>query len=435
MIHYQSIFSAYTANHVKDVIELAKILSNPLWLKKILPPFSLLKTNQQQDRDTYEKRVVDFINENFNFSGKESLKKIAIDFFIKIYDKVSNFLMICLSLNLSLRDCNGGDIFGNSDVCTYCSTFELFRREPGNRPFVAVGDTFNSEKIENISNKINKDSGLHLGVVPYRRFNEQGTCIYNSSEERAKITQQCEQKKQKLDKMKNNLIQINNNIIKYKQKIHNTSDMDIENKLVKKTNKLVVRYNEGYKQYDKALKQYNHDINFHRLPISVDLIPTNDLSSRVRVQTSYLVFVININHSIKNSPFLQESAKTTLPVEKNTMLDLNHFTQSIGYKSIGNIVLASEDLTPLKVLILTNCKKKIDIIFAATGMAFVSFNAENEGYQSIEFPKRFLNRTTTNFAEKGFVDLRLGCFHIFDPFSTVIGKGGFNDHARLIEQY
>jgi hypothetical protein len=407
-IIHQSTFAAYPADHLKDTIELAKILNNPLWLKKIIPSHSPFEANPQQDRATYGERVADFIDKNFNFSGKESLKKIATNFFMKIHDKINKFLTLYSKIKLKFRDCNGGDIFNNGDVCSYCSTFELFRREPGNAPFTAVGGMFNSEEIYSIMDKI---QGPRVGVVPHRRFNERGACVYNSSEEGAKITQQREQKLRELNNM-------GGNIKEYDKKIHNTSDIATQNKLISERNNLVERHR-------KAVEQYNRDIKSHHLPFSIDLIPTNDLSSRIRVQTAYLVRVTNMNRSVASSPLLQSNAKTQLPVEKSVLPQLAH----CAYLSSTS----HENLTPTKLLQSADCGDKLSIMFEAMGMSFVSFHDVTS--PSSKFSKHFFNETTMNFAEKGSVDLDLGCVHILNPFLPFSGTGGFNDHARLILQY
>jgi hypothetical protein len=392
---HQSPFAAYTADHVRDIIELAKILNNPLWLKSIISPF------EKGDRTTYEEQVIAFINKNFNFSGKEFLKKLTIDYFMGTYEKIAKFLAFYRETKLKLRDCNGGDIFSNGDVCSYCSTFELIRREPGNASLVAAGSIFDAKKFQSI---INKSKGCQMSTAPYRRFNEQGMCVYNSSEERAKLLQQRDQKMQEIDKVKNH-------IKKYDQEIGNTSDIATRNKLIEARNGLVAQHGE-------LCEEFNRNLNSYNVPLSVDLLPTNDLSSRIRVQTAYQVWVANMNRFLADSQLLQPSAKIKLQIEKSVMPRLDH---------IG----ASEPSTAMEILQRARCcGEKLDIMLAAMGVALANFNGEGR-----KNSKLFFNETTTNPLEKGSVYLGLGCVHIFDPFSPIIVTGGFHDHARLGLQY
>ncbi|MDR2806629.1 MAG: hypothetical protein LBB11_00535, partial [Puniceicoccales bacterium] len=129
---------------VKDIIALAKLLCNPKLLEVALSTIAypdIIHNHAPQDRSLYIKAITHLIDTYFKIPpGKEFLKKIATNYFIKIYDRIEHFLEFAKpQVKLKLRDCNGKDIFGNKNVCSYNATLELIRREPTNKNFIATG--------------------------------------------------------------------------------------------------------------------------------------------------------------------------------------------------------------------------------------------------------------------------------------------------------
>jgi hypothetical protein len=187
----------YNNNSLNDIVELAKILSNPLVAKVITLNISgkcyrglrIFTENSQKCRSLYKKAVRNGTKLIFNFSDKEFLRKITVDYFMKIYDKMEHFIAYYPKVKLKLRDCNGGDIFGNRDVCSYNSTLELIRREPANRSFIAAGGMFDSSKISEIMNSSNGNNFKTSLWIPFKYFREDGQCDYNFEEEKNKILQ------------------------------------------------------------------------------------------------------------------------------------------------------------------------------------------------------------------------------------------------------
>jgi hypothetical protein len=89
-----------------------------------------------------------FINETFNFEGKEYLKPISKEYFERLYRKAASvFRYQDQKIRLKLRDCGARDIFGNTDVCSYEAPLELIRRNPDNAEFVSVGGIYDAKKL------------------------------------------------------------------------------------------------------------------------------------------------------------------------------------------------------------------------------------------------------------------------------------------------
>jgi hypothetical protein len=341
------------------------------------------------DQASCREGITAFIDKNFNFSGREFLRRTLTHYFLGILEKNNRFLRLWLKSKLMLNDCNGGDIFGNINVCSYNSTFELFRREPGNKDYVAFGGMFEFKDILNIIKpSITKQSFL----VPFREFAPDGRCIRDSKEEDRKRNQWLEEQMSKIDSMKESVKKID-------QQISESTSREDWNELMKKRNALV-------ESIRKAIEQYNHDIIASLVSIPIDLLPTNDLSSRVRAHSVYLIFAANSNHFVANSTFLQPSAKLKIELERTILPQLD-----LGSKS-----------SPPK--------------FLAIGISLVHFEKKRPDFQPFDFPeKQFFLRTTMFGKDKHSVLLTLYYIRIVSPFSPIIGKAGFNNHARFVQQY
>jgi hypothetical protein len=109
---------------------------------------------------------------------------------MKIYDRVEYFLSVLKSSStrLKLRDCNGGDIYGNNDVCSYCATVELIRGNPGNEDFIAFGGMFDMETISKIINDAPEIKDHRISPSPpYKRFGLDDSKIYDSEKDREQL--------------------------------------------------------------------------------------------------------------------------------------------------------------------------------------------------------------------------------------------------------
>jgi hypothetical protein len=184
------------------------------------------------------------------------------------------------------------------------------------------------------------------------------------------------------------------------------------------------------------------DSNTDQSDALIDLFCTNDLSSRVRVHASYLVWRYNTNAWIQRSPFLQPSAREefSMPADRNVI----HLLGMVKKYSFGDI---NEQNLPFVLL-----KNKYDCdsdgetlnskhrtMFGAYGISYVNFCHESSvGSKYAEkfvLKKQFLLETTFNFEEPAWVDLQLLDAYIVNPFSFFVGVGGFNIHSRLVLQY
>jgi hypothetical protein len=319
---------------------------------------------------------------------------------MKIYDKVEHFLNVVKSssIRLKLRGCNGGDISGNGDVCSYCSTLELIRRNPGNEDFIAFGGMFDMETINKIMEDVPSTNRISLSL-PYRRFGPDGSKIHDSKEDR-----------EKLDREINAFIRSHSQKPSYGQYYA----MQTRGKTFYVTEK----------EYDEFKKI--------RLPMSpVDLFCTNDLSSGTRAQAAYLVWASSVNDWIQRSPIVQPSArkKFLIPIDRKVIVRLAH----TNWLSIIPSVTPIEAIHSNKSCCVT--QKAKNFIFAALGISVIGFERGGVVYTS-RLEKQVLNETTAQSSESSpWVNLSLRCIHIINPFSFGVGMGGFNGHARLILQY
>ncbi|MDR2807210.1 MAG: hypothetical protein LBB11_03580 [Puniceicoccales bacterium] len=349
------------STRVGDIIALAKLLCNPKLLRTAIAGILRADKQQiytsQQDRTLYEKTIINFVNRNFNVTGKEFLKRIATNYFMKTYDKIEHFLRFTEpSIKLKLRDCNGKDIFNNIKVCSYNSALELIRRERANESFIAFGGMFEYSDISRILNLGNPEFTTCTWNCQYTHFNEDGT----------QVSQQVQ-------------------------------------------------------SYAKT----------HESILAI-LTSTNDLSSRIRAHAAYLVFVTNINHWIEIHRF-PSSFKVKVDQEiANTISHLLKIIKPINYQPYQPTTIR---WTPLKLLCYRNCYEKVDLICGAAGMSLTLFMYDSEDKESIK--KSFFNEITTMESNNNdaFKNLGLTCIHIVNPFASIVGQAGFNNHGRLILQY
>ncbi|MDR3317237.1 MAG: hypothetical protein LBS71_00310 [Puniceicoccales bacterium] len=423
-------------NNIIDIIELAKPLTHPGYLKKIIEKIPYY--NQENGKDVYMKAVVEAVEQDFNFTDKEFLKKTVIEYFEKIYEK-GEWLRQYLSpgIRFKLRDCNGRDIYGNGNVCSYNSALELCRRELENETFVAFGGIFDSEKVKELSTRTitnGATTSFSSLSVPYKHFNESGQCIYDSKEEDRR-------ENERIAKRDAELAAINNQITECDQKIEDllnrsslsshTSEKRIQVRIQDRPFSLS---QQEYNTFSNLIEHKNQLVDKYnkivqgkvppRTPTPINFLATNDLSSRIRTQVSYLVWATNINDWIRNNRFLSPSALQLIEITKAIQPRIEHtiyFTEAARNQSINALQLfrgASE------------CSKN-DFIFASLGISFAIFQEKE-----LKSPKKhFFNEMTIRPQETAWIDLALGSFSITTPFSTTIGQAGFNDHARLILQY
>ncbi|MDR1367001.1 MAG: hypothetical protein LBJ13_03810 [Puniceicoccales bacterium] len=396
-----SIFPTGPNGQLNDIMELAKIIDNTKFMDAIFTDVITHPDAKQNSKYSYKNAVMKFIDQNFNFAGKEFLRKLALDYFMKIYDKAAHFLRVLASSSrFKLRDYNGRDIYGNINVCTYCSTFELIRSNPGNKNFIAFGGMFDMSEIDKVLNNACRENGYQFNLYsPYKRHDENGRKVYDTTEEREKWNKK-----------------INDFIESHIQPPSHTCYLRCT-----KDGKAFFLTHEEYEEY----KKFNESAQPKPL---IDLFCTNDLSSRIRVETSYLVWANNMNEWIQRSPFLQSGTKEKflIPIYKTILPRLSH----------GKLTVceALQDYT-LPVFGGMCCvQSKQHVMFVAYGISVVVFN-EPLNRETYWPKKRFLIETTWNFSESAWVDLELICMHVATPFAPCIGNVGFNNHARLIFQY
>lgn len=452
----------YKENHTEDIRELAGVLVNPNLLKQIvlkiqeIHDFSAtlesnkwyIKVDANKERLLYTQNVEKFIDENFDFKDKEFLRKIAVSYFTKIYDKIEHLLKYKNDLvKLKLRNCNGLDIFGNINVCSYNALLDLTRREKENEGFVSAGKMFDVSEIKNIVENSN------LLNFAFRHADENGIClIKNLNVNKTILRPLFENEYWQLSNLWNNTIQLSNLICQCDKEIERVKFeyqiSESENKKIILEN-LVSYKNTLIKQYyclqteieEKVFKEYLlKNIDDANYPI--DFVPTNDLSSRIRVQTSYQIFSASMNRNIRNNHFISSKIIDMLSIVKNSELRIPHICERCFLKVSQDMseqyFIDEKNLTPLHLLIYKSCKDKLDSMYCGFGISvafFLKFNQTTDEARTYEWPiKRFLNETTTKLSEEIFQDLPLNCFHITNPFSTIIGEAAFNNHSHLILQ-
>ena len=481
-----------TKNNINDIRELASILNNPdilenimkainssydhlFEIRNLLGGYSMLYSiieDPNKDREFYLKKTKEFINESFNFVGKEFLKGIAENYFIKIYDKVEHLLKYKdNSVNLKLRDCNGSDIFGNVGVCSYNALLELLRKQKENAEFVSVGGMYDFDKVKKLSGE-----DLVL-AVPFKHFSENEDYVINNAtvygvsvkplskneylqiqslimqrEQAVKNINCCDQRISEVinfymirggyfslysNELK--IISANHNGSEYKCAIPVDEYDKFENTIAWKDNfiKDLLYIEEEIKKFISIYEQVETNKSYD----SINFIPTNDLSSRIRAQFSYIIWQTNKIRHIKSTKLLK---KTISPIIlKDLEKDITHkITQNFSnpgskLKVKLQIVTEKENLTPLQLLKHRLCENKLDSMFCALGLSTSTFlNPKETEFMSYQWPlKKFFNEKTMTLKEDCFLELSLNCFHITNPFSAIVGTATCDNHARLVLQY
>ncbi|MDR2807211.1 MAG: hypothetical protein LBB11_03585 [Puniceicoccales bacterium] len=444
----------YAHHYIDDIIELAKVLSNPILLEEFIVMLTkeihqnwhgFFEGNFQQDKSLYLKTVAMFVEKNFDFQDKEFLKSMVLNFFEEIYHKVERLSKYRNNeINLKLRDCNGRDIFGNRDVCTYNSSLELVRQEQANESFVAFGGMFDCSKIDDIVNASN-DKAKILLFIPYNHFDEHGQYIHS----REYYNEELRKNKQMLANLSDQINKCKGDIDEFLKDAQNATTQT--KKLLKiittNKNKFFIpakqknEFDRLTRQFDNLVYQINQLKETHEaelkdiMPMIINLFPTNDLSSKVRTQVAYLVEVIHLNQWMADSPFLLKSSKKKIAIKRDIEDKLMYqFTYSWRVND-RPIFTASENLTPLKLLFAGKDGDKMRFILGALGLSLAYFASEDKT-QTLQWPtKKFFNEISGKLNEEAFIDLKLQCFYITNPFAAIVGQAGLNNHARLILHY
>lgn len=480
-----------TKNHVNDIRELANILNTPDLMKGIIAiinsvySYSLEKRtfrgiselysingDPKKDKELYIKTVTEFIDDKFNFKNKEFLRKLTIDYLIKIYEKIEHILTYNKeSVKLKLRDCNGADIFGNVNVFVYDALLELLRSQKENLEFVSVGGMYN---LDNILEIAGEDPAL---AIIFKRFYEDKTYIVNNGMVKGKHMKplSVDEYVQLLSTF--SLIdQLTESLGCYNEKIRKAimmygikdggftaySDKMVFHSLeydgriyqcvtpVEEYHKIgeiltlkqrsVRSLAAAEREQSEAIVKYEQK-DFKASHGSEYFIPTNDLSSRIRTKLSYIIWQVNKIRHIKTTSLLK---KVELPVISN--VTEREFAHRIPQKFFQfneggrlQVLTVEKDLTPLRLLQNKVCDCKLDSMLGAIGLSNAVFNDyDDEEIQLIsdQWPeKRFFNEITGKTREDAFAELLLSCFHVTNPFSAIVGVGYFKQHPRLVLQY
>ncbi|MDR3031394.1 MAG: hypothetical protein LBU35_03355 [Holosporales bacterium] len=414
----------YNANNVHEFIELGRVIANPIhnkniyeaaWNKfnDITPAIELSlganptvaqarQARLQTARDSYVEATKDYLSQNFQFIGNSRLEQTAKSYFEKIYDKAERLVGRPADpalrypgysgVNLKLRDCNGGDIYGNGNVCSFNSRLDLIRQEQGNQDFIAAGGMLSLAELRGwnttslgqqwISQHQYYDrSQTHY--VPYKKFALSGNLI--------------------------------------------SSEQTID--------------------------------TFYSSQEAVNLMPTNDLSSRSRAFVSYRVFLANMNEQMQHNRFIQRRRIAIIPQDNSLATNPipcvapQYIRDHIEWRvdQWGNTIPGSEPtrisgdtLTPLHLLIgydpsvreqeaFEQKMTAYDTLYASMGMNSAYFN-NSDSWLAWEH-KNLWNETTIIPSERGSLRMPLLIARILNPFAPIVGTAGANNHSKLVLQY
>jgi hypothetical protein len=259
--------------------------------------------------------------------------------------------------------------------------------------------------------------------IPYKRHNENGQEVYNSH----KINE--ERKKKISDFLENH----NKTVASCPMQCPARCPVLMQ---CTRDNKKFLLTREEWEELQRI------DSDTDQSGALIDLLCTNDLSSRVRVHASYLVWRYNTNAWVQRSPFLQPSAreKFSMPADRNIIHRLSY----VIYITSG--VINEQNLPFVLLKNKYDCDSNNDTLsdkqqtmFGAYGISVVNFCHESsvgsKHAEKLILKKQLLLETTFQFEEPAWVDLRLSGAYIVNPFSFFIGVGGFNGHGRLVLQY
>ena len=476
----------HTENNIEDIRELARVLNNPNIAKKINEAawnsYNRQTPNPENAKNIYREEVLNFVQQNFNFDfTNKPLEQLTVNYFMKLYNKTEQLLRYSdQNIKLKLRDCGSMDIYGNKDVCSYNALLELIRKEKGNEEFIAVGGMLGAEQIKNLLGE-----EFILGLL-FKKFNFDGKVVATNEKALTTYLENCKILKQldlTLKKLKNQIMALDEYVyicdleidnfalgttvenrpgIKWKTTItlrnnrvvlcHLTdNDKEKLDNLIDRKSRFILE-KEGYLNYClklhselyseyilrkkleddhiALLKQNQADDN-----ILIDMFPSNDLSSRVRMQISNLIYTTNINRVIKTNPYLLSTSVKDSQIVKNIKSAINHVVPGLVKRSKNiqlQLFIGTRNLTPLHLPAFNKCEDGLDLMFASSAVSHAVM-CDLYSIASAKWPiKSFFNETILNFKEEAFHNLALNCFHITTPFAAIVGQAGLNEHARLI---
>jgi hypothetical protein len=185
--------------------------------------------------------------------------------------------------------------------------------------------------------------------------------------------------------------------------------------------------------------------------IIVNRCPTNDLSSRMRIYLSCLVFQENLNKTLGQTRLIKSEAKDKLSYSLYEMYDKLH-GRNINLND-GKRVTNPPVLYLLGTDISSGKQKELwkstgvdyrDVV-APLGISIAQFfiydlHTNKWSYKKFfnEIPLLWDPKDTSKFLwpfEEKEKEIPLLNAYITNPFDSIVGMAGFNEHARLILQY
>jgi hypothetical protein len=285
---------AHSNPHVRDIIELSKVVTNPVHIQGISRIAWAYSENHEFRanyiynnviaREAWERGTESYVDNIFNFSNSPndiSLKALTHRYFNLTYAKTNQVLQFNNYDNTQTVDYNGGDIFDNGGTCTWNSTFGTFSQTPGNRTLITRGSIPTPAQLQSSQTRRINATQCTISLVPY------------------------------------------------------------------------TRYNNGYPQNMGALANANIASYFSQ-PETMNVYAINDLSSSLRVKLAYAVNIENLNHAITTSRFIKATQRQDALITWSDEL-FRRLTLEIPQESLtrnGEALIVSEpDLTALHFIV------------------------------------------------------------------------------------
>jgi hypothetical protein len=407
-------------NHVPEIYELGVLLSNPNVAKEVcfraweehLDPILKGIPSKSDPYQLYLRHAERFIAETFNFTGREYLRQLTYDYFIKLYQKAEQLLRYPdQKIKLKLRDCSGIDIFGNVGTCSYNALLELIRRNPDNAEFVSVGGMYDADKISDLA-------GDDFSKTLFKIYTEDGGEVSNCKEiKKDSILQGKHDKFRKLEEEIRAFVKSKAELYEVRSKyddsyIGRRLGVNGENYVVLLTAKeyeyfqeLKNRYTElkeEYNRFAKELVRLKTNDSKQKIPESmiVSKNPTNDLSSRIRTYLSSFVLQTNMNEVLKKTKLVKHQAKDKLTYSVYEMY--KELGGQIVFLNSGRRIEAPSALHLLATDMRSGKQEEawkslgVDYrdVIAPLGIGFVHFLGEGYDYHANQWPfKKFFNET------------------------------------------
>ncbi|MDR2074710.1 MAG: hypothetical protein LBP31_00625 [Holosporales bacterium] len=424
-IKQKCMFAALLVNttHVRKITETAIRI---LGLDELFTRFAPLTRNEVET--AYKNAILEYIGKTFNFSKNNGLHIDIINMTCEYFMRFFYLAKKITSLNkkekmpdMELIDSNGIDIFGNSNTCTFNSSFGSFGRNKGNQHLISIGGILTKEQ--------QKDLYTEKRPLPQKKWQ----------------TTEVRDGKKYIVTYSSSPYESTSTIVPYRKYWFN---------------------GEEYKLQPKKEKFYDDEV-------CLRLLPMNDLPSRSRVGLAVVVYMVNQNESIlKNKQFLKDKAQDWLVIGYNKestekMLSSPIAVYNHEFFPNANIpeqkLPLSDEVIALSILIKDypsalmqttrhypehrfnitysqnsineqlKCEKDEDAyrqMYASFGMNTMKYKDGAIGVMRQLNSRKFHN-VLSMFSEEGpSQELFLQNVYISNPFASFNLITGFNDHAR-----